>query len=433
VIRLGWIKRALRIEKRDAVYNLNDRGFWEALTGGTSWNVKGKNALKQATVFTCIRILSDTLSKLPCKLVQEGQGVQQITDHYLVPLIKLRPNPFMSWVSFMACMEAQRNIRGNAYAYIEFASNGRVKGLYPLQSDSVEVWVDDAGIFNSTNKMWYIVTLKNGKRIKLTIFEMLHVKTFTLDGIIGITPIEYLKTIIESGKSAENYINKFYEKGLSIKGLIHYTGTLDQEARKAFLEKFEEMTQGLKNSHGVGMLPIGYQFQPLSLTMADAQFLENTKLTSQQIGAAFGIKMHQLNDLSRATFSNIESQHIEFYSDTIQTPVTAYEQELTYKLILDSEIRSGKSIKFNINAIIRADIVARYNAYRIGIQGSFIKPNEARSLEELPPAAGGDQLYANGNMQKLVDVGAFYKNKGVDQSGQAPTTGAKDGDQAQAV
>jgi len=430
---MRWFPKFGKREKRDAIYSLNDPAFADFLRNEETVNLRGKNALKQATVFTCVRVLSDTLSKLPCKLIQEGQGVQQINDHYLAPILKLRPNPYMSARDFFAALETQRNLRGNAFAYIDFAGNGRVKGLYPLQSEQVEIWVDDAGLFNSENKIWYIVNLKNGKRIKLTPFELIHVKTFTLDGITGITPIEYLKTMVASGKSSAEYINKFFENGVSAKGIIQYVGQLDEAAKKTFREEFESMSSGLKNSHRVALLPIGYQFQPISMTLADAQFLENTKLTIQQIAAAFGIKMHQVNDLSRATFANIESQELEFYVDTMQAIITAYEQELTYKLLLDSEIRAGKSIKFNINAIIRSDIKTRYEAYRTGIQGGFLTPNEARALEDLPPADGGDDLICNGNMQKLTEIGAFYKNKGGGENDGQTADGNTKGDPASTV
>jgi len=409
---VGWFAKVGNFLKRES-YSLSNPDFWKLLgfDEGSIINVTGKNSLKQATVYTCIRVLSDTISKLPCKLIQEGEGVQQLTDHYLVPIIKFRPNLYMSAKDFYAALEAQRNIHGNAFAYIDYAGNGRVKGLYPLQSDQVEIWVDDVGLFNSENKIWYVVTLKNGQRIKLSPFEIIHVKTFTLDGIAGITPIDYLKTLVESGKASTDYINRFFKNGVSVKGIVQYVGQLNGNAQEVFREEFERMSSGLNNAHRISLLPLGYQFQPISLSLVDAQFLENSKLTIQQIGAAFGVKMHQLNDLSRSTYSNIENQQLEFYMDTMQAILTAYEQELTYKLLLDSEIRAGKSIKFNVNAILRSDIKTRYDAYRIGIQGGFLKPNEARAWEDLPPEEGGDELICNGNMQKIKDIGAYYKNK----------------------
>ena len=175
------------------------------------------------------------------------------------------------------------------------------------------------------------------------------------------------------------------------------------------------MSNGLKNAHRIAMLPIGYQFQPISQKLVDAQFLENSQLTIRQIAAMFGVKMHQLNDLDRATHTNISEQQRGFYIDTLQSILTMYEQELIYKLFLNVEIRQGYYLKFNADAILRANIETRYNAYRIAIQSGFKTPNEVRELEEDEAKEGGDELICNGNMQYLKDVGVYYKNKGGDK------------------
>ena len=164
------------------------------------------------------------------------------------------------------------------------------------------------------------------------------------------------------------------------------------------------MAAGLKNAHRVALLPIGYQFQPIELSMTDAQFLQTAELTARQIANAFGVKMHQLNDLSRATHTNIEQQQKQFYADTLQAILTQYEQELTYKLFTPTEIEQGYYVKFNVDSIVRSDILTRYNAYRIGVQGGFLKPNEVRAWEELPAEPGGDQLFANSAMVPLSSV-----------------------------
>lgn len=375
-------------------------------------SITGKKALKEATVFACIRILSESVAKLPIKIYKDVKGVKKATDHYLYNLLKTRPNPYMSSTDFFRCLETQRNIHGNSFAIIEFDKTGQIQALWPLDSEKVEIWVDDRGLLETKNKLWYIVNTNDGKQIKLKPDEILHFKGFTLDGISGITPITYLKTLIENGKAAEEYINQFFKNGMQTKGIVHYVGDLNPEAEKTFREKFEQMSSGLKNAHRISLLPLGYQFQPISLSMADAQFLENTELTIRQIAAAFGIKMHQLNDLERSTYTNITEQQKQFYIDTLMAILTMYEQELTYKLFLNSELEKGYYCKFNVDAIIRADIKTRYEAYRTGIQGGFLKPNEVRALEEMEAAEGGDVLLVNGNMVPITDAGAAYRKKG---------------------
>ncbi|OQP06839.1 phage portal protein [Geobacillus sp. 46C-IIa] len=416
-------------ERRSTEYSLNDPALLNFLgISPGEVNVYGKNALKEATVYACIKILAESLSKLPLKIYREDEngenGVNKAVKHYLYKLLKLRPNPYMSASDFAKCNETQRNIYGNAYVNIETDEKGRIVGFWPIDAGKVRIWIDDIGLFSSKNHIWYEVDVGTERR-KLMPNELLHFKSgVTLDGIVGVPPLDYLRATVENAAAAGRFINNFYKQGLQVKGIVQYVGDLNPEAQKKFREKFEEMSSGLKNSHRIALMPIGYEFKPISLTMSDAQFLENTELTIRQIATAFGIKMHQLNDLSRATHTNVAEQQRQFYVDTLLPILTMYEQEMTYKLFLDSELDAGYYVKFNVDSILRADIKTRYEAYAIGIQNGFLEPDEARAKEDLPPRPGGNQLIVNGNYIPLTMVGQQYM-KGGGESGQSSTEGNK--------
>lgn len=419
-----FFRRAL--ERRSIEYGLNDPALLDFLgISPGEVNVYGKNALKEATVFACVKILAESISKLPLKIYQEDEnGVIKATKHYLYRLLKLRPNPYMSASDFAKCNETQRNTYGNAYVNIETDEKGKIVAFWPIDASKVRIWIDDVGLFNSKNRIWYEVDVGTERR-KLMPDEILHFKSgVTLDGIVGVPPLEYLRATVENAAAAGRFINNFYKQGLQVKGIVQYVGDLNQEAKKQFREKFEEMSSGLKNSHRIALMPIGYEFKPISLSMSDAQFLENTQLTIRQIATAFGIKMHQLNDLSRATHTNVAEQQRQFYVDTLLPILTMYEQEMTYKLFLDSEIDAGYYVKFNVDSMLRSDIKTRYEAYGIGIEKGFITPNEARALEEKPPLPGGDQLVFNGNVIPLTMAGQQYV-KGGGENGQAGDDGNK--------
>lgn len=405
----------LKAQVKETV-SINDRRLLEILGVEIGeLNLRGKNALKEATVFACIRILADAVGKLPVKVYQSKEGKQVAADHYLTKLIKTRPNPWMTARDFFKALEVQRNIHGNSYAWLDIPRRGRnagkVQGIYPLDSTKVEIWIDDVGLLPGKGKMWYIYTDNKGKKYKIKPDEILHFKGLTFDGIAGMTPIELLKETVENAGAASKFLNYSYKSGMQTKGIIHYVGDLSPEAERIFREKFEQMSSGLKNANRVALLPVGYQYQPLSLKMTDAQFLENTELTIRQIAAAFGVKMHQLNELSRATHTNVEYQQREFYVDTLMDILTGYEQELSYKLFTDEELNEGYYIKFNVDAILRADQKTRYEGYRTAIQSGFLTPNEVRELEEKPPLQGGDRLLINGNMMPIEMAGEQYKKK----------------------
>lgn len=405
--------------------DLNDRRLLEMLgieVGDI--NVRGKAALKVETVYACIRIRSESVAKLPLKVYQEDENnIQKATKHGVYSLLKLRPNPLMSAFDFWKCVEAQGCMYGNAYVYIDFdRRTGKVMGLWPVNAERVKIIVDDGGVLGESisnrSKLWYEVDVGKGQKRKVMPDSMLHFKSgITVDGIAGISPLDYLKSTLENAASAGKFINNFYKNGLQTKGLIQYSGSLDEPAKRVFKENFESMSSGLNNSHRISLLPIGYQFTPISLSMTDAQFLENTELTIRQLAAAYGIKMHQLNDLSKATHTNIEQQQQQFYTDTLQAILTMYEQEMTFKLFSQRELDAGHYTRFNVDAILRADIKTRYTAYKDAIQGGFMSPNQARAKEEWEPLEGGDQLYVNGNMIPLVMAGQQYV-KGGDGTGE---------------
>jgi len=392
-------------------------GDWQSLAdwigiSADTLEITGTKSLKEVTVYTCIKILSETLAKLPLKIYQDKSGVRKASDHYLYTLLKLRPNPYMSAVDFWKCLETQRNIYGNAYAAPDILRNGKIIGLYPLDASRMSVYVDDVGLLSSSNSVWYIYTDNAGVQHKFNSDEILHFKGVTTNGLIGLSVIESLRGSIENAKASEDFLNNSYKNGMQSAGIINYVGDLSPAAENTFREKFEQMSSGLKNANRISLLPIGYQYQSMALKLTDAQFLENSRFTIQQLTAAYGIKPHQVNDQTKTSFASTAEANREFYTDTLLSILTMYEQELTYKLFLDKEIADGYYVKFNADVILRADQQKRYAAYAVAVQNGFKKPNEIRAMEEDPPDPDGDQLIVNGNYVPLSKVGAAYEKGG---------------------
>lgn len=403
-----------------------DGGNWSAdfdtlmgFLGITSDDLKirGKNALKEVIVYTCIKLLSESLAKLPLKIYQDNNGITKATNHYLYKFFKLRPNPYMTSFDFWKCVETLRNIYGNSYVWLDFIPMGRknagkIQGFYPLNPEQMEIWVDDIGLLSSKNTIWYIYTDNVGNKYKLQSTDLLHFKAMTTDGIIGLSPIVQLKNSIENAKASEQFLNNSFKNGMQSAGIVNYVGDLNQNAEDTFKEKFERMSSGLNNANRISLLPIGYQYQPLALKLTDAQFLENSKLTVQQVSAAFGIKLHQLNELVKSSYSSTSEANRQFYSDTMLAILTPYEQETTYKCFLNSEIDNGIYARFNADVMLRGDTKTRYETYAVAIQNGIKTPNECRNLEEDPPKDGGDQLIVNGNYIPLTKVGQQYTKGG---------------------
>ena len=115
-----------------------------------------EKALSEATYFACLKVLSESVGKLPLKLLQhkEDGGVVTARGHPLYFALYARPNPYMTATTFWSTMEQNRNHFGNAYAWIKGA--GSKTSLWILPSEDVEIWYDDQKILSDLPDIYYI-------------------------------------------------------------------------------------------------------------------------------------------------------------------------------------------------------------------------------------------------------------------------------------
>ena len=142
------------------VMTLNSRSFLESL------GLTRKRPTSEVTYFTCLKMLSETLAKMPIKYYQRTEGgivEAEATD--TSKLLTKRPNPFMTPTVFWNTVEINRNHYGNAYVYMrkkfirkKYGGEFRIIDLWVMQSNCVQIVVDDAGIFAGVGRLWYVYT-----------------------------------------------------------------------------------------------------------------------------------------------------------------------------------------------------------------------------------------------------------------------------------
>ena len=377
-------------------------------------------AIQETTYFTCLKILSETMGKLPLKLyVEDAQGGRVNAERTSeTDVILNRPNTFMSPSVFWSAMEANCHHYGNAYAWIQYTTEreGRyggtrvVKALWPMQSNYVTVYMDDAGVFGDKGKLYYRYNDPNsGTEYVFDQMQVLHMKTWlTWDGIMGKSVRDILATTITGAGYSQKYLEKLYESGLTASSVLQYTGDLDEKLRTKLQEKYDSLLTGARNAGKVVALPVGMNLSPLNYKLTDAQFFELKKYSALQIAAAFGVKPNQINDYEKSSYANSETQQLAFLVDTMLFRITMNEQELNYKLLSEQQRIDGYQYKFNEKVILRADAETQMKTLTSAVNNGIYTPNEARQYLDLPSQDGGDQLIVNGNYVPLTSVGAAY-------------------------
>lgn len=381
-------------------------------------------ALSEATYFACIKVLSESIGKLPLRLMQStpNSGVTPLRSHRYYRMLNERPNRFMSASVFWTYMEYCRNHYGNAYALID-THDPEHPQLWPMDPRNMQVWYDNARLLRDVPDVYYVYS--DGKGV--TTYgseEILHFKTHqTVDGLVGVSVCEQLANTIQGNIKAQKMVNKMYDSGMTAKAVLQYTGSLKDASVDQLTKGIEAYAKGEMKSKGVENIipmPLGMTLTPLNLKLADSQFLEVKQYSALQIAAAFGVKPNQVGDYTKNSYASAEAQQLSFLVDTLLFNIKQYEEELSWKLLTDAEEAAGLSAKFNTSVLLRADQETKISTLSTAVSSFLMTPNEAREQLDLPHKEGGDQLLGNGAAIPVQYAGSQY------MSGQAaaPAAGA---------
>lgn len=403
--------------------DLGDKEFLEWL--GISETPK--NILSEVTYFTCLKMLSETLAKMPIKFYQQTKkGIEQAQPNNTYDLIKIRPNPQMTPSIFWATIENNRNHYGNAYVWIrrefirkKYGGEIVTKDLWIMPSSDTVIVLDDQGVFGDIGNIYYWYTDKyTGESYLFRSCDVMHFKTsFSFDGLSGMSVQDTLKQTIQGGLESQNFLNNLYQEGLTAKAVLQYTGDLSEKFKRKLITNLENFANGASNAGKIVPIPIGMKLEPLTIKLTDSQFFELKKYTALQIASAFGIKPNQINNYDKSSYANSEMQNISFYIDTALFILKQYEEEINYKLLTLQDRIEGKYYKFNENVILRTDAKTQSEILTGYVQNGIYTPNEARSYMNKPRMEGGDELICNGNYIKVKDIGKSEE----EENGENPT------------
>jgi len=386
-----------------------------------------KKVLSEVTYFTCLKMLSETLAKMPIKFYQQTEkGVERAEPNAAYELLKTRPNPQMTPSVFWGAVENNRNHYGNAYVWIRRQFNRKkyggemvIKDLWIMPSADTTIIIDDKGVFGAAGDIYYWYTDKySGESHIFPSADVMHFKTsLSFDGLSGAPVRDILAATIQGGLESQNFMNNLYKGGLTARAALQYTGDLSPKLEKALIARLEEYANGANNAGKFIPIPIGMKLEPLNIKLTDSQFFELKKYSALQIAGAFGIKPNQINDYEKSSYANSEMQNISFYIDTELYILKQYEEEINYKLLEPSETSAGKYYKFNENVILRTDAKTQEEILTGYVQNGIYTPNEAREYVNKPRLEGGDDLICNGNYIKVAQIGIEEKKKGGGESG----------------
>lgn len=371
---------------------------------GTLQDASTTGAMKLSAVDRCIEVLSDSIGKLPI-YVMERDTRKRVEDHPLNQMLSLRANAAQTPSVAKKMIEVNRNCGGNGYAWIvRDPASMRPTEFLPIPHELVTPWLD------STGTVWYTVIHPfTGEMMTVHRADMLHMMAYTHNGYKGISVLSRASEVIGASRAAQQYNLNYYANGGQPAGVLQTEsdlsgtvsiklpdGTTQKISKKDLVRsEWEKRHAGPTNAQKVAILDYGLKYTPISVSNKDAQFVEQSELSVQDIARFFGVPLYKLQ-AGKQSYNSNEQNAIEYVVSTLHPIVTQYEEELTWKLLPASETANLK-IRINMMAELRGDFTSRAAWYKAMREIGGYAVNDIMALEDMPDVEGGDERYASLN------------------------------------
>lgn len=372
----------------------NSTSWWGGIFGvNPDRDIQTDQALGLSAVWRAIHILAESIASLPVGVYEKqanGDIVLQ-EDDPIHNLISRMPSPFHTSYNWRETGMVHLCSDGNHYARMKLNGRGRPVELEIIDPKKVEE------IFLMEGVYYYKIT---GYDKVLPHDEIIHVAGLGYNGFVGKSPIESHRETLQTDQASRDYAKNFYQNGTHISGYLKTDGTLSEDALKRLSKSWQTVYSGPQNVGKVAVLEYGTDFVPITLNPQDAAWLETRKNVVEDVSRIYGVPLHMLQSLERATFNNIEHLSIEFMKHTLTPWVRRWESELNRKLFPNNP---RKFIRFDMSGLLRGDLETMGEYYTKLFNIGVLNRNEIRAYLNLNAVPDGNRYFVQGNNMIPVD------------------------------
>lgn len=384
--------------------------------------------LSNAAMWSAIRQISEAIGMLPFLLYERhdapgltGRRKERAEGHPLYRVLHDYPNEYQTSIEFRSMMQANILVRGNAFAEIERDLDGNVKNLWWIHPRYVEVKAVD-GVLT------YVVNV-NGARVPVLPRNMLHLRGFTVNGLLGINIVKQFRNQIGLSRALESFLEAFFSRGTAPGGVLTHPEALTPDARKRLEREFQKAYgNGLTNAQRILILDEGVQWAQRGTSPEDSEALDSRRFAVSEVSRITGMPLHMLGDLTNAHFSNIVEQSVEFVTYCLGPWCTRWEQRSDLVLLSPEDRASGRFFtKFNTDALLRGDPTKRWDSLCRQVNNGIMTQDEARDINDMNPLPEGTgaQTWMPVNMmpvRKTLGIDVAPTNAGTGVDGESDTT-----------
>lgn len=363
-----------------------------------------------SAVYRAVQLNAETVASLPANVfVETSAGPEMARGSQVDSLVRVSPNadqtPMEFWEQLFACAE----LYGEGFARKHWNDNRTrvvaITPLHPLRMQDVEN--------NEGTDWWWEYTDFRGNRERYSRDDILHLPGFSLYGRRGMSRLEVARQALGLAQAAERTASSVFRKGLRNAGFLESNAPLTPEQRsdlEGHLEKFV----GSAGSGSLMVLESGMKFSPLTMSARDAELLMSRKFQIEEIGRYWGTPPVLLGHAVEGQTmwgTGVDAIIQSWMTLGLNQRIRRYQAAIQKRLMTPAERAEGLYVRYNADALLAVNSVARINFITQAVQNSILTPNEGRALLERGAMPGGDKLLAQVNLALLENLGDNETNQ----------------------
>ena len=337
-------------------------------------------SLRIGTVYACVRLISDSIATLPMDTFVRIDGERR----------PYRPRPEwvddpdvdsgVSRIEHFQALLVSLLLNGNSFTRVYRDSRGDVAALSVMNPLMVEVRRN-----RETRAIEYVYDYKE----VIDARDIIHLTELRLpQSLRGESRISLIKEELGLSAALAEFAQRFFAGSANPAGLIEVPTNITREQAVDLVNAFDAAHKGLSKTHKTGVLFGGAKFNKTQADNETSQMLETRKFSVEEIARIFRVPLFMLSSSQTAAqgYNSVEAHGISFIRNTLLPYVARI--ETAYSRLLPG----GVFLRFNVDALQRADIQTRFASYSQGIQAGFLTVNDVRRLEDLSAVEGGEIL-----------------------------------------
>lgn len=360
-------------------------------------------ALTVATVYRCVRLLSDSVANLPFifKRLKDGVFVPFET-HPLHYLLTVQPNEVESAFDFWQRLVETVLLTGNAYVVPQYSSDMNVARLVLCRPGTVS--------HDTTMNVYSVDDDKMGLRGDFREEDIIHVKGMSVDGKTGMSVLGFAaRTVNIAGAGDDETLDRFRNGG-NTRFVITNEGSGVLGAGDYADAALDDLSSGLRRrliteGDRFTYLPGHTDIKPITLSSSDMQFLESRKFTVRDICRFFGVHPSFVFDDTSNNYKSAEMANVAFLSNTLNPVLRKIENEFLRKLVAPG-LAYKRRFEFERGALYSTDMDGLMRYRRQLLETGQRTVNELRQEDNHLPVEGGDKVIVSANLRDVSDVTA---------------------------